>query len=1187
MAVACWLYSDFAAAGGTKRGRLGLVGGTARRRVDGDDRLEVTVDRADWDRAGGQLRHVLRIEWPEGIAEEWRIVRWNAPDASATVDLTALPVLGELATGGPIVTVTAGIASTKIAATLSGTQFVDTYVIPHASAQRLNITRGTIEVDTPVTLTVDGATPLALLRKYAAATAAEIEIERVGENAHVLHLRTAIGASAGTVTVRPGINLLDRGRAVDDTDLNTVVIPLGMADPSSGARATMAATKWKVTAVDATSPGWVTLIDGTTGRGPIATDSQWVGAYLVKPDGTRTQITASRASDSSVYVVSTTGITVGTRMGLVADASGTPQIDVFDTASLTQYGRRAVVLDNPALRGEAQELQDGRFQTNLGAGNWSIRNPTSSPVAASFLKRSEYGLVKNGTLNTSRSAAVGTGTPWSLAGVGANEWIRAMDQITLQGQLVTTTGPAVAAADGSIVLPCAALSQAIPAGTAVTLTRKGPTGTAKTLAVGAYKAATSQISGYNNLYGNLCGLYFEYVGTGTYDALPGGPNVGDYVTLSGSFECRDAASNSYVYSTFRFQIWSLKEYVYAAPTNYQYAQPLGVALYGQWWPANWGTYTGDAMILLAVLPPGQAMYNVSCSAQTVNVTQAREARATTVAVTASVGATSVQLATYSGATPGAYSGTTAFAMAKPVSASMVVTASGTPATSGPSVTINTGTSTIDSCTATEYYNGRVRATCNTFWNVGDSTPKGTALVDFAVIGVTGSTVDLLPLGVDPDTGVTWVVTFPTGTFTMTNTAVLAGNITSGLPFSWTPGNDYAVSAALSLTLFGASDGTVFPAGSRFYVTLPGGGASAADRAAGFGATSFTTDASYTFSGTTTTLAVRAADTSAVTFSAGLFLPGYTQFNPDGAVTTDGVYAAHTGSTVSVAGETFLAAADAQANGAGVASVTPTAANVNAIGAGAPWSLTRPNPFRVSDPLTGYAPRLLYAPGTATSATPGAQSELVTISVPSGSTRSVRAFVDVYMGPGTYPAGTQPVVALLNSAGTVLAQGTVSTSTVSVGTAAWVTITCMATLNASGAVRVAVYGGSSTDASIWHVPLSAMLAITTRSDVPYTDDSHANALALRAVDVHALKRTPIVAVQAAWASLQRWCDVYEGPPLVLGQTIAQPDVGISRRVAMLERDVLDPMNPRVEIGAIPTDLTRRVAILLTDASLQTG
>jgi hypothetical protein len=284
------------------------------------------------------------------------------------------------------------------------------------------------------------------------------------------------------------------------------------------------------------------------------------------------------------------------------------------------------------------------------------------------------------------------------------------------------------------------------------------------------------------------------------------------------------------------------------------------------------------------------------------------------------------------------------------------------------------------------------------------------------------------------------------------------------------------------------------------------------------------------------------------------------------------------------GETLTCAATVQASG-GAANVTLTAANAIAIPDNAAFTVTRPAMLRPTDSLDGFAVRLLGPVATfgITASTPALQSSSATILVGAGQTVPITAYATVSLSPGTYNTTNQPHLALVDDTGALLAWGRVADETVqAVSGPTIVRLMVQHTLTASRTVALRLIGGA-TDGALWHVGLDAMLCVTDRDDVPFVELSWANQLAQRAIDTLALRRNPVATVDLEVATLRRWSDAPpSAPDVVLGQTVLVPAYGLTRRVVSLDRSLKTGAS-RCTVGAVPTDLTRQMADLLSGIS----
>ncbi|OBQ31862.1 MAG: hypothetical protein AN485_23015, partial [Anabaena sp. MDT14b] len=209
---------------------------------------------------------------------------------------------------------------------------------------------------------------------------------------------------------------------------------------------------------------------GNSTATPILVDTQWQGAFLVDRFGFAQSILNARASDGAVQLGSTTGLSVGSRVWIAADSSGTPLVEVYDASSVGAR-RRSVPLPLAGLRGEANELRNGRFLDGLS--QWTGANPTTPPAFAE-VPRNEFGVTRNGQANGARAAGTGTGTPFAVKGLPANSFVRQWAELRVGGATLPVTADAIPDTSGAFTLALggAGLPGSYPDNTAFTLIRR-------------------------------------------------------------------------------------------------------------------------------------------------------------------------------------------------------------------------------------------------------------------------------------------------------------------------------------------------------------------------------------------------------------------------------------------------------------------------------------------------------------------------------------------------------------------------------------------------------------------------------------------------------------------------------------------------------------------------------------------
>ena len=148
-----------------------------------------------------------------------------------------------------------------------------------------------------------------------------------------LDVLAAPGADLDTRLLSVGTHLTSLARTRDALRACTVAIPFA-ADGQP-----MEHTVWTVGTITGSSPAWVALSDPDGGANPVREDGQFVGLYLTQRDGTATQITDSRASDSAVKLGSIGTIATGDEVTFADDTGGTPMHEVTSPDAIDERGR--------------------------------------------------------------------------------------------------------------------------------------------------------------------------------------------------------------------------------------------------------------------------------------------------------------------------------------------------------------------------------------------------------------------------------------------------------------------------------------------------------------------------------------------------------------------------------------------------------------------------------------------------------------------------------------------------------------------------------------------------------------------------------------------------------------------------------------------------------------------------------
>lgn len=1100
------LLDDFTSAGGQRKGGLGApISGSARYRITGETTATLVVGAKRWNTIGGTLGDVVRIDWPEGVIDEWRVQRLTevretpvAPVPAVSLDL--VPMWADLAERGPVLPLVGGAVTTRVAGALNLSTWLAQRVLAHESAQRLGLVLGTVGSDPVVDTEFDAAAPLEIAQQTTQQAGTELVFTRVDDTQWRLDAPTARGANLPPLVVKPGVNALSQQAAYDRTQLNTVLLPFGDQDPSTGDRATMAEVRYVVTGL----PGgnWVQLQDADTGESPILVDRQWEGAALQLVDLSTRTITTSRVSDGAVQVANVVGLSVGTVVGL-ATADGGPLVEVYDAASLTAHGRRVRPLTLTG-RGEANRIRNGRFKAALDG--WTAANATTPPAFAE-IARSELGLTRTFRAQGARAANTAASTPFTVDGLGAGERVLRGEVITHVGGELGLSGAAIPGPDGALTLP---LDDPLPSdfadGDILPLVRReGGTYTLAALPkLGGILLLTHAAADANAVQ--------RLTAFARVDGLPQFNTPGDVVIagpggerFDGNINRLDAVPSAPTQLVVRYGGFANGSATPAGSFECNLTQRLGpqrLRFYQSSAPSGaLGTHVVATLGAINDPPPAFPRYLINPFNQHWRFLGVIDATGYDPDVALNY-----------------------------IEADWIGVPSGADLDGVPIGVVNFGS-------------GRVVDTTSELWS-------GSATLDWR-----RETRPLVLQGAHP-----------TGSTTLTTKPNLALARRDWLG----PDTLYVPSLGLALALTGTAtwastglatvpvsvpSGVTIPAGTKCYSNWSG--LSEAD-----GYLVVASDVT----GPASSVSVRGGDA---------FPNLWDGVSP----APTALYRVDAASIVRILGNRLIVAATATANGSGEASVSLTGPNANLITDNATLVVTREVMLRPTDPQDGSVVRLLTPVGAPTETAPGLASSLARIAVPAGGTRPVTAFVTFSLSAGVYPSSELPWVALVDDAGAILASARLADTTVQVlQTPTLARIILSTTLNSTRWVGLRLYGGT-TDPTLWTVVVDAMLCTTARDDVPFTASSWANPLAQRAAEALTLQRLPFADVAVDLAILRRWCDASpDAPPVQLGQRVEIPALGVTRRVAEIERAFTDPDRVRVVIGSLPTALSRRVAAL---------
>ncbi len=1159
------LWTDYSAAGGQRVGRLVVEQGTERTRVDGNETSTLTVEKSSWLDLGGTLRQVVRIVWPEGTVSERRITQIETTDTDGTTSLQLAPIFADLSTGGPILRVVGGRVATRVAGELPLNVALSTYVTPHPAWARLGMTVGVLDKNPTVQFDLDAPTPAAFLIDVMGKAALEMEWVRTSDSVWTLNGRASRGASVAPLVVREARNQQSLALAVDDQQLATVVVPFGDAD-AIGERATIATARWTVAGI---ASGWVQLRDPDNAtRTPILVDTQWTGAFVRTLTGFAQPILNARVSDGAVQLASTAGLSVGDRVSLAADATGTPLVEVYDAGSVGSQ-RRVVPLQLSGVRGDANELRNGRFADGLS--QWTAANPITPPAFVE-IPRSELGTTRTGQANGARPAATPTSTPFAVDGLPANSFVRQWAELRVGGATLAVSADTIPDIGGGITIPLSAgLPGTYPNGTPFTLVR----GETRTLLLdGAQSVLLPRLrfqdSGTDGIVPVLSGIATAAVGgwvtrslTVRYTdpvllagpiVMEGNPTLGalsnflsTYTVLSNTLPSYAPGSNT---ATLPFT-GSVGGAIVVGTTRIRYRLSNNDFFVARVTANSGGVLTLEAESHPAFGIPASSTWNGSAYAYEASETLLAAGSSWTLAIprdtrtllcsgTQTAGATSLVCQAQTNLTTRNWNSADTISMARSLSGTLALTGITSTTDLGPgngmeaTVTYDAAASTMDDLVfGTDWDFNQVYFNLGTVgsWRL-ESIGGGTAILR------NGS----LPFTPTPFT----TPQTATATWTRTDTYALTGSASWGTNGRVTVNLASAIPAGRSYARGLAVNSNWVTGAMRLHATVSAGA---------------------------TSVQITGVDFFTVDSDPGASLRGAVYRIPA------------TSSTIPIPGNTLYAASTAQANGSGQANITLTAANDNAIADNETVTIVTPELLRPSDPTTGSVVRLTSATsGPTFNATTPALASLVGVPVivPPGTTVPVTVYVTLSLSAGFYSLSQQPVVAMVDQSGATIQTGGIASSAVTIAqTPTIVRVIATRVLTASTTVFVRI-AGLNTNRTQWIAVLDAMLAIGDDDTAPFVVGSWANELAIRGAEELALRRDPAVNVTLDLATLRRWSDAPSGAPVVIGQRVQLPALGLTRRILGIDRSITDPDRVRVEVGVITDTLTDQVGQLLAGA-----
>lgn len=336
--------------------------------VDNANSLALSVQRDFPGRAQLIMNRVVRATTAAGDVSEWVVDEITEAKGDLFSQVTCLPlqvVLGRVLLRH---TITGGRTYWNNGLTnCQAGNYLATFAIPSLEDAGIDwVSIGTIEPTIRFNLAWERWTVLELVNALAERTSCEFVFRRNGDTGYYIDLVEEQGSTADIILIRPDKNLLQFTRQRRSAPLRTVVVPTGaVPDGDDGEPAGIGYNAWRVSAISGLE---LTPEDPAGGGDPIAFDDQLNGLYVLKPDGTLTQITDTVASTQKITVASATGIAVGDHISIRADSDGTLLTELVNPAAITYFGgtphgRIVGRPEDAAARGERNHLLNPLFAT--------------------------------------------------------------------------------------------------------------------------------------------------------------------------------------------------------------------------------------------------------------------------------------------------------------------------------------------------------------------------------------------------------------------------------------------------------------------------------------------------------------------------------------------------------------------------------------------------------------------------------------------------------------------------------------------------------------------------------------------------------------------------------------------------------------------------------------------------------
>lgn len=382
------VWSNWKAAGGERLAVVSdFLGAVVTSNIAGSDQLAVRVPSSSLSAPYILPGAILRVDQDDTTFDEWKIL--DGPDDEDSAEnpgiltVVASPFRN---TGLVDADIVRRIDSDGVhvpdfeSVGLTPTEQITAWVLPALARAGLSfVAIGTITPTARIDLTFSWDSPLAVLQRIADATEMELDIRRNGTTGYLIDIIAAVGSTQPTADVRIGKNLVALRRTRSGLDQATRVFPQGANNGDAG-YATMSRATWRIANI---AGSVLTLEDAAGGAGPIMFDNQLTGengtaaAYLRKPNGTLTLVTASSRSAQTVTVASATGLATGNMIQFRSSSGGADLISLDSPPDFLLYGLRAGKVLAPDVPGANNLVQNSVARAWPGSSsapptNWNL-----------------------------------------------------------------------------------------------------------------------------------------------------------------------------------------------------------------------------------------------------------------------------------------------------------------------------------------------------------------------------------------------------------------------------------------------------------------------------------------------------------------------------------------------------------------------------------------------------------------------------------------------------------------------------------------------------------------------------------------------------------------------------------------------------------------------------------------------